>query len=1048
MPSGQKVEAEGQDGRNLCIVTFGVKIFREPEPAAPVARQGGMAVVVVGGGVAGAVAALTAAEEGSQVLLLERSARCGGSESAEAQSGIATLGGLLGAEGGAAGAWLARALGLELRPLPPELAGHAEPACACAPARPAPAEGAEGAAEAAGAWEPAGPAVAEALARAVEAAGSGVRVLCGARAVRLLAGHGGGCRGCVYVVDGEERVALGAVVLCTGGFGADFAPGSRLALHRPDLLHLPTGCGPHAVGSALALALPLGALAAGLEQVEVHPLGLVRADCPDAKAIPAAAEALLCAGGVLLDKDGDRFCAEASSELDHIARQMWKSRGPFRLLLNRAAAVEVACHCRRYVGQGLMRHFPSGAALARDMGVPLRKLEATLDAHHTDAAGAAGGGGALERWLLARSTPGDEVKAEPFLVAVVTPVISGCRGGLAVDGSCAVQAHGGGGAGEGVAGLFAAGEAAASTGAGGRGAGFPLLECVVQGRQAGRAAAAAASRRTEAGEGPDASQQAPGPSGQLRPHGDSVDSSPTPGLVVRLNGAHPSGAAPGVADVRLRSQLGELTRLLESRLTPAALQASLAKAHGGGGIEFAVEELKALLGPGAAAAAGGPSVTVSFRDRAHGLPTTVRSSPLPDEGACAELPLTCVHCRLPVTAEVLRGGALADAEAAPGQRGGALADAEADGSCAYATLLYGDKTEYPAACGSAGAAWSDLEGTGADFLGALVIGWSIKATGSTIDRLLLHTDDVPGPFRRVLERVWTLRHVQYLEGSSRLYKNYNQSRFKAVFTKLQALSCTDYSKVLMLDLDMLVRQNIDELFKLRAPAALKRSSGKEQPAHGGPFYASDLWRTSADDMCSGINAGVMLLQPDVRIYERMVAEIKDSRHPEHIGTYGPEQDYLSRFYATFLRGAWTHIHARFNYQLMLPDDYVSSAHRKVDLQRDVAITHYSGPRVKPWKSATDLDEEGVRRLLSDDSVLAAFGGEPGAPPSGSSGLGPSAVPEGVRELMWEWVLALRGCAEGLRAEGVDLLAVVAEAQRPSPKAPRPAAPPARAEPAG
>merc|ERR1712176_51181 len=172
---------------------------------------------------------------------------------------------------------------------------------------------------------------------------------------------------------------------------------------------------------------------------------------------------------------------------------------------------------------------------------------------------------------------------------------------------------------------------------------------------------------------------------------------------------------------------------------------------------------------------------------------------------------------------------------------------------------------------------------------------------------------------------------------------------------------------------MLIHSNIDDLFDLRTPAAMKRSSGRGQPPHGHTFDARDLWRTDGEDMCSGINAGVMLLQPDARIYKRMLSEIKDPNHPEHIGTYGPEQDYLSRFYCVFLSGTWTHIHARYNYQLQLPDDYVSKEHRALDLQRDVAVAHYSGGRVKPWELSRDaLGPDGLRRLLSDDSVRASF----------------------------------------------------------------------------
>jgi len=247
----------------------------------------------------------------------------------------------------------------------------------------------------------------------------------------------------------------------------------------------------------------------------------------------------------------------------------------------------------------------------------------------------------------------------------------------------------------------------------------------------------------------------------------------------------------------------------------------------------------------------------------------------------------------------------------------------------------------------------------------------------------------------------------------------------------------------MLDLDMLIRRNIDELFELRAPAAMKRASGKEQPKHGEAFSGDVLWRQYRDDMNSGINAGVMLLQPDMQVYERMVAEIKDPRHPEHIGTYGPEQDYLTRFYCTFLEGTWAHMHARFNFQLALPDDYVSSAYRQLNIRRDVAVAHYSGPRVKPWELSRDepLNVAGVRYLLENYSSRNSKKEEtpsPGAADS-KSALPRERIMDGVlvvdnpantglspelRDLMDEWVSALRECAKELGEAGIDVLTIV------------------------
>lgn len=249
--------------------------------------------------------------------------------------------------------------------------------------------------------------------------------------------------------------------------------------------------------------------------------------------------------------------------------------------------------------------------------------------------------------------------------------------------------------------------------------------------------------------------------------------------------------------------------------------------------------------------------------------------------------------------------------------------------------------------------------------------------------------------------------------------------------------------MLMLDNDMLIRQNLDELFRLQAPAALKRSSGTEQPRHGDSFGIASVWAPRADHMYSGINAGVMLLQPDEAVYNRMLNEINDDAHPEHIGTFGPEQDYLTRFYHTFFRGKWTHIHAKFNYQLVLPEDYTSSAYKTLDILKDVAVAHYSGKRVKPWvlPDGKPLDAAGVGRLLEDDTVRDSFIRL--LPPGRSAGVktnhvmdgvqvddavGPEELPVDVQEVMWEWVLTLRSCTQELQPD-VDLRSIVKECEQ-------------------
>ena len=62
---------------------------------------------------------------------------------------------------------------------------------------------------------------------------------------------------------------------------------------------------------------------------------------------------------------------------------------------------------------------------------------------------------------------------------------------------------------------------------------------------------------------------------------------------------------------------------------------------------------------------------------------------------------------------------------------------------------------------------------------------------------------------------------------------------------------------------------------------------------------------------TGINAGVMLLEPNRVLHELALREVVQELHPEHIPGAGPEQDYLSRMYAPY----WSHISVKYNYQL-------------------------------------------------------------------------------------------------------------------------------------
>jgi len=250
----------------------------------------------------------------------------------------------------------------------------------------------------------------------------------------------------------------------------------------------------------------IGAKTIDLEWVQVHPTGLVKPDDPDEKIKFLAAEALRGVGGLVFDSLGKRIANELGRR-DYVTGEMWKNKPPFRLCLNKAASDEIIWHCKHYTGRGVMKYYASGADLAKDMGIPVSTLEASHEGHYQAAkktekdpdggswpaypsgkswdepSGKTGSGKKFYHNII----PGSAVKTEPFYVAIITPVIHYCMGGLEVDVNSMVLGDGN----KPIAGLYAAGEIAGGIHGNNRLGGNSLLDCVVFGRVAGAHAAKA-----------------------------------------------------------------------------------------------------------------------------------------------------------------------------------------------------------------------------------------------------------------------------------------------------------------------------------------------------------------------------------------------------------------------------------------------------------------------------------------------------------------------------------------------------------------------------
>lgn len=328
------------------------------------------------------------------------------------------------------------------------------------------------------------------------------RTLMKTRVEKLLTDSAGNVCGVEAInVKGERIVEKGPVIITTGGFGADFTENSLINQYRPDLAHLPTTNGEHCTGDGLKMSMAIGAKCVDLEWVQVHPTGLIHPEEPDSKVKFLAAEALRGVGGLLLDITGNRFCNELGRR-DYVTGQMWKNKGVtlgkttgFFLCLNGKASAEITWHCKHYKGRQLMKSYNNMGEFAKEYNIPLANIEKTF-ATYNDLAekqekdpdngpyDAYGGGKSWDQWgkKFYHNLP---MKVDDaFHVAIVTPVIHYCMGGLEINDDSEVLGEGS----HVIGGLYAGGEAAGGVHGSNRLGGNSLLDCVVFGRVAARAA--------------------------------------------------------------------------------------------------------------------------------------------------------------------------------------------------------------------------------------------------------------------------------------------------------------------------------------------------------------------------------------------------------------------------------------------------------------------------------------------------------------------------------------------------------------------------------
>ena len=233
--------------------------------------------------------------------------------------------------------------------------------------------------------------------------------------------------------------------------------------------------------------------------------------------------------------------------------------------------------------------------------------------------------------------------------------------------------------------------------------------------------------------------------------------------------------------------------------------------------------------------------------------------------------------------------------------------------------------------------------TGDGYLpGILALAYSLRVVGSRYPFFVMATRDISADSFAALDKLG----VQYflvepianpfffrkpsLKDRLRGRKRKVEPRFLTTFTKLHIWELTQFDKLVYIDGDMLVCDNIDDLFDRPTWSAANA---------GGELAENRDWV----DLCSGL----MVVEPDKNLYVDMLNKI-DKVHSND----GGDQGFLHKYFPEWPKRADLHVPHGYNMGVELFDAYVKElgydwSRFASSETKKVKALHYWG-NSKPW----------------------------------------------------------------------------------------------------
>lgn len=265
----------------------------------------------------------------------------------------------------------------------------------------------------------------------------------------------------VFTAKGEYLVRAGAIIIASGGFGAN---PDMVTFYNPSLKGFSTTNHRGATGDAFKMVEKFNAALTQMEQIQTHPTVVVKTGI-------MITEAVRGNGAILVSHDGKRFVNEMETR-DLVSQAILGGKGKSAYLIFDQGVRESLKAIESYAAKGLLKEGATLSELAEKTGLPISEFEKTLrDYNASVESGADSDFGRPKESMRLLATA-------PFYAVECEPAVHHTMGGLKINASAEVLND----EGKAIPALFAAGEVTGGVHGGNRLGGNAVADICVFGK--------------------------------------------------------------------------------------------------------------------------------------------------------------------------------------------------------------------------------------------------------------------------------------------------------------------------------------------------------------------------------------------------------------------------------------------------------------------------------------------------------------------------------------------------------------------------------------